>query len=95
MAFLAHALSPLTLQIHYLPFDCPAPMTIEISKPVSAVAIASIQRYFREHMEYEIGSLEAGALLGFFLKEIAPVVYNQAVTDARSEEHTSELQSQR
>lgn len=59
-------------------------MSIEISKPASAVAIASIQRYFRENMEDEIGSLEAGALLGFFLKEIAPVIYNQAVTDAQS-----------
>jgi uncharacterized protein (DUF2164 family) len=35
-------------------------------------------------MEEEIGNLEASALLGFFLKEIAPVVYNQAITDAQT-----------
>lgn len=59
-------------------------MTIEISKEASKAAIASIQRYFSENMEEQIGSLEAGALLGFFLKEIAPVVYNQAVADVQA-----------
>lgn len=59
-------------------------MTIEISKQATTAAITSIQRYFAEHMEEEIGNLEAGALLGFFLKEIAPVVYNQAISDAQT-----------
>ena len=59
-------------------------MTIEISKEAHKTALTSIQRYFAESMDDEIGSLEAGALLGFFLKEIGPVIYNQAVTDAQS-----------
>jgi len=59
-------------------------MSIEISKEAGKTAIASIQRYFRENRDDEIGNLEAGALLGFFLKEIAPAVYNQAVADAQS-----------
>lgn len=59
-------------------------MTIEISSEASKAAIASIQRYFSENLDEEIGSLTAGALLGFFLKEIAPVVYNQAVADAQA-----------
>lgn len=59
-------------------------MTIEISKEANKAAVASIQRYFRENMDEEIGNLDAGALLGFFLKEIAPVVYNQAVADAQA-----------
>lgn len=59
-------------------------MSIEISKQATTAAITSIQRYFTEHMEEEIGNLEAGALLGFFLKEIAPVVYNQAISDAQT-----------
>ncbi|MBS1191100.1 MAG: hypothetical protein H6R10_2892 [Rhodocyclaceae bacterium] len=59
-------------------------MTIELSKEANNAAITSIQRYFSENMEEEIGSLEARALLGFFLKEIAPVVYNQAVADAQA-----------
>lgn len=60
-------------------------MTIEISSDASKAAIASIQHYFSENMEEEIGSLAAGALLGFFLKEIGPVVYNKAVADAQAQ----------
>ncbi|MDP3539632.1 MAG: DUF2164 domain-containing protein [Azonexus sp.] len=59
-------------------------MTIEISPDASKAAIVSIQRYFSENMEEEIGNLAAGALLGFFLKEIGPVVYNKAVADAQA-----------
>ncbi|WP_434516263.1 DUF2164 domain-containing protein [Dechloromonas sp. ARDL1] len=59
-------------------------MTIEISNEASKAAIASIQRYFSENLDEEIGNLAAGALLGFFLKEIGPVVYNQAVADAQA-----------
>jgi uncharacterized protein (DUF2164 family) len=58
-------------------------MTIEISPESSKAAIASIQRYFSENLAEEIGNLDAGALLGFFL-EIAPVVYNKAVADAQA-----------
>lgn len=60
-------------------------MTIEISKEASKAAVTSIQRYFSENMDEEIGSLQARALLGFFLKEIGPVVYNQAVADTQSQ----------
>lgn len=59
-------------------------MTIKLSKETSQAAIISIQRYFRDNMDDEIGSLEAGGLLGFFLKEIAPTVYNQAVADVQA-----------
>lgn len=58
-------------------------MAIEISSDANKAAIASIQRYFIEKMDDEIGNLEAGALLGFFLKEIGPAIYNQAITDAQ------------
>ena len=59
-------------------------MTMEISAEASKAAIASIQRYFSENLDEEIGNLAAGALLGFFLKEIGPLVYNQAVADAQA-----------
>ena len=46
--------------------------------------IASIQRYFEEHLDEDIGELKAGLLLDFCLREIAPTIYNQAVTDAQA-----------
>ncbi len=57
--------------------------TIEFSKETRSSAIASIQRYFEVNLPEPIGTLPAGMLLDFFLLEIAPVVYNQAITDAQ------------
>ena len=58
-------------------------MAIEIPKEARATAIASIERYFAENMEERIGNVTAGALLGFFLDEVGPVVYNQAVKEVQ------------
>ncbi|MEF9943782.1 MAG: DUF2164 domain-containing protein [Burkholderiaceae bacterium] len=58
-------------------------MSIELTKEVRAAAIVSIERYFLDERDERIGSLAARGLLEFFLKEIGPSVYNQAVTDAQ------------
>lgn len=58
-------------------------MTIEISKEARQEAIASIERYFQENMEEKIGNIAAGALLGFFIEEIGPVIYNAAVAEVQ------------
>lgn len=58
-------------------------MTIELSKEMRAQAVASIERYFQEHMDEKIGNIAAGGLLGFFLEEIGPVIYNRAVADVQ------------
>ena len=54
-------------------------MTIELHKDARATAILSIERYYRENLDEKIGNIQAAALLHFFLEEIAPSVYNQAV----------------
>ena len=58
-------------------------MTIEIPREARKEAVASIERYFRENMEELIGNIAADALLGYFLEEIGPLVYNQAVADVQ------------
>ena len=59
-------------------------MTIEIDKEARKEAIASIERWFRENRDGEkIGNIAADGLLGFFLEEIGPLVYNQAVADVQ------------
>lgn len=60
-----------------------SPMTLELSKEARAQAITSIERYFRENMEEPVGNIAAGALLGYFLEEIGPLVYNKAVADVQ------------
>ena len=66
---------------------------IELTKKTRQAAIASIERYFREHMEEPIGNIASGSLLGFFLEEIGPSIYNQAVADVqeRLQARVSEL----
>ncbi len=57
---------------------------IELNKRRRADAIASIQQYFEANLPEPIGELPAGLLLDFFLQEIAPTVYNQAIHDAQT-----------
>lgn len=58
-------------------------MTVELTPEDRQQAIASIQRYFAENMDEPIGNVAAGGLLGFFLEEIGPSVYNRAVADVQ------------
>lgn len=58
-------------------------MTIELTREARAEAIRSIERYFEENMEERIGNIAAGALLNFFVEEIGPVIYNQAVVEVQ------------
>ena len=58
-------------------------MTIEIPKEVRQQAISSIERYFQENMDEQIGNLKTGALLSFFVEEIGPVIYNMAVAEVQ------------
>ena len=58
-------------------------MPIALTTAERAQAVASIERYCEQELEQRIGNIAAGALLGFFLQEIAPLVYNQAVADVQ------------
>lgn len=58
-------------------------MAIELTREVRQQAVASIERWFRENSDEPIGNIAAGALLGYFLEEIGPLVYNQAVADVQ------------
>ena len=58
-------------------------MPLELPAASRQAAIESIRRYFDENMDEPIGNIAAGALLGFFLVEIGPLVYNQAVADVQ------------
>jgi uncharacterized protein (DUF2164 family) len=58
-------------------------MTFELAKPDRAQLLASIERYFDENMEERIGNIAASGLLTFFLEELGPLVYNQAVRDVQ------------
>jgi uncharacterized protein (DUF2164 family) len=69
---------------------------IELSKEARSDAIASIQRYFHENMPEAIGNLAAGLLLNYFLEEVGPAIYNQAIADAqaRIQQRLSDLEGE-
>ena len=58
-------------------------MAIELRKEQRTDSIQSLEQHLREELETEVGEMQAGFLLDYFLKEIAPVVYNQGVVDAQ------------
>ena len=59
-------------------------MTISLSDTDTKTAIASIRRYFADELDLDIGDLKAALVLEFVLKEIAPSVYNGAISDAQT-----------
>jgi len=58
-------------------------VTLELTKQQRTAAISSLQRYFEENLD-PIGDLPAGLLLNFFLEDIGPVIYNQAISDSQT-----------
>jgi uncharacterized protein (DUF2164 family) len=58
-------------------------MEIDLPKEARAQAVASIERWFKENADEPIGNIQAAALLKFFIAEIAPSIYNQAIADAQ------------
>jgi uncharacterized protein (DUF2164 family) len=59
-------------------------MAIKISPETTRQLQASIKRYAAENLDQDIGDLKAGLLLDYCLKEIGPVIYNQAIADAQA-----------
>ena len=58
-------------------------MTIELNKDARKQAVLSIERYFLDTMDEKIGNIQAAALLNFFVEEIGPCIYNQAVLEVQ------------
>jgi len=58
-------------------------MAITLSPDAKKQLRASIKRYVAENLDQDVGDLKADALLDYFLREIGPTVYNQAIADAQ------------
>jgi uncharacterized protein (DUF2164 family) len=57
---------------------------ISLSPERRAKLIAAIKTYYLERHEEVIGDLKSGMLLDFFVSELGPAVYNQAIRDAQA-----------
>ena len=59
-------------------------MEIELDKERKERIVRAIQGYFAEKLDQEIGHLAAELLLEFFVRQVGPAIYNQAVKDAQA-----------
>ena len=56
----------------------------KLEKEVKAEIISSIQEYFINERDEEIGNLSAELLLQFMIEQVGPAIYNQAIRDAHA-----------
>jgi len=59
-------------------------VTVRLDAKAEEYLLGSIKQFFKEELEEDIGDLKARAVLEFFLREIGPSVYNQAIADAQA-----------
>lgn len=57
-------------------------MAITLSKEATARLIPSLQRFFADELDVELGEMKVHLVLGYMLKELGPLVYNSAIRDA-------------
>jgi uncharacterized protein (DUF2164 family) len=58
------------------------PMRIRLSEERRGRMVCSIKQYFAEHFDETLSDFRAESLLDFFVQELGPPVYNQAIRDA-------------
>ena len=57
-------------------------MRIRLSEERRAALVAAIRAHFRDRHDEEMGELKASLILDFFVEQLGPPVYNQAIRDA-------------
>lgn len=58
-------------------------MPIKLEPGVKQRAVQSLRQYFEEHLEQELGNLDAEFLLDFVVGQVGPPIYNAAVADVQ------------
>lgn len=59
-------------------------MLLKIPRAQKMQIINMVQQYFHEERDEEISDLAAEFLMDFMIKQIGPLIYNQAIEDAQS-----------
>ena len=62
----------------------PAQMRIQLTEERRGRMLRSLQKFFTDELDYEIGQLAAERVLDFFVLQLGAPVYNQAIQDARA-----------
>ncbi len=59
-------------------------MVLKIPKEQKQQLILLVQQYFRDERDEEIGDLPAEFLIDFMMKQLGPIIYNQAIDDLQT-----------
>ena len=59
-------------------------MAITLAPDTEKRIHASVKRFFAEKLDDHIGDLKTRLVVDYFLKELGPTVYNQAIADAQA-----------
>ena len=59
-------------------------MAITLAPETEKRLQASIKRFFAEKLDDDIGDLKTRLVLDYCLREVGPIVYNQAIADAQA-----------
>lgn len=59
-------------------------MTVKLASETEQYLLSSIKRFFGEELELDIGDLKSMQVLDFFVQELGPSIYNQAIEDAQA-----------
>jgi uncharacterized protein (DUF2164 family) len=57
-------------------------MAITLAKDAVAKLQPSLHRFFEDEFEVDLSAMKMVKVLDYFLKEVGPLVYNQAIKDA-------------
>ena len=60
------------------------PMHIKLSDERRGILINVLQQLFLEEFERDLSEFQAQRLIDFFMSQLGPPVYNQAIQDARA-----------
>lgn len=59
-------------------------MRIQLTAERRERMLRAIEKYFSEHFDERLSPFKTGQLLDFFVRELGPPVYNQAIRDAHA-----------
>ena len=73
-----------------------SPMRVALSGERREQMLHSLQHLFAQRLDQELSEFQAGLLVDFFVAELGPPVYNQAVADVRAwlEEKVADLEGE-
>ena len=61
-----------------------SPLRIKLSADRRATLIKLLKGFYKENFDEELSEHRAERLLDFFIKQLGPPIYNQAIADARA-----------